>query len=65
MTSPSPDGQATDLYFGSAVVPTIDRATGEARMGLVFRALLGFHKVYSQVLLRAAVARLLRLGAGG
>jgi hypothetical protein len=29
-------------------------------MGFAFRALLGFHKLYSRVLLRAAVARLAR-----
>ncbi len=51
---------ATRLYFGSAVVPIVDRETGRARMGLPFRALLGFHKIYSRVLLRAACARLER-----
>jgi len=50
----------TRLYFGSAVVPVVNRRTGEARMGFVFRLLLGFHKVYSRVLLRAAVSRLSR-----
>lgn len=51
---------ATRLYFGSAVVPIRDKATGQATMGFVFRALLGFHKLYSRVLLRAACARLAR-----
>jgi hypothetical protein len=50
----------TRLYFGSAVVPVRDRRTGQATMGFVFRALLGFHKLYSRALLRAAVARLSR-----
>lgn len=50
--------QGTRLYFGSAVVPVVDRRTGQATMGFVFRALLGFHKLYSRVLLRAALARL-------
>lgn len=45
-------GQGTRLYFGSAVVG--------ARQGRVFHALLGFHKLYSRILLRAAVARVLR-----
>ena len=58
MSAPGPDGQATRLFFGSAVVPILDRRSGTARMGAGFRALLGFHKVYSRVLLRAAVARL-------
>ena len=51
-------GAGTRLYFGSAVVPTRDRATGEARMGTVFRALLGFHKLYSVILLSAARSRI-------
>jgi hypothetical protein len=54
----------TRLYFGSAVVPVLDRRTGQATMGFVFRALLGFHKLYSRMLLRAAVARLKRTGSG-
>jgi hypothetical protein len=54
----------TRLYFGSAVVPVVSRRTGQATMGWAFRALLGFHKLYSRVLLRAAIARLTRSGAG-
>jgi hypothetical protein len=54
----------TRLYFGSAVVPVVDRRTGQTTMGFVFRALLGFHKLYSRVLLRAAVARLKHAGPG-
>jgi hypothetical protein len=60
MSIPASNGQGTRLFFGSAVVPIIDRHSGAARMGLAFRALLGFHKLYSQVLLREAVARLAR-----
>ncbi|MDD5058826.1 MAG: hypothetical protein PHQ60_13235 [Sideroxydans sp.] len=48
----------TRLYFGSAVVPVTNRKTGEKELDPVFRALLGFHKIYSKVLLRAAVNRL-------
>jgi hypothetical protein len=48
----APAGQGTRLYFGSAVV--------RSRQGGVFRALLGFHKLYSRILLRAAVSRVLR-----
>ncbi len=51
----------TRLYFGSAVVPVVDRASGKARMGVVFKALLGFHKLYSRVLLHAARSRLSRV----
>lgn len=60
MSAPNPDDRSTRLFFGSAVVPLVDRRSGEARMGAAFRVLLGFHKLYSQLLLRAAVARLAR-----
>ena len=49
----------TRLYFGSAVVPVAGSGTGAAGLGTPYRLLLGFHKVYSKVLLRAARARLL------
>jgi hypothetical protein len=52
------NGSGTRLYFGSAVVPEIDRRTGKAAHGLAFRALLGFHKVYSVILLHAARSQL-------
>jgi hypothetical protein len=61
MVAPGSNSPATRLYFGSAVVPVVSRPTGEARMGAVFKVLLGFHKLYSRILLRAAVARLSRL----
>jgi hypothetical protein len=48
---------ATHLYFGSAVVPVRDKS-GQLRMGRSYSALLGFHKLYSRVLLRAAAARI-------
>ena len=50
----------TRLYFGSAVVPRKDRATGRQRMGFAFHALLGFHRLYSRLLLGAASARVMR-----
>jgi hypothetical protein len=61
MTAPAHSGgsAATHLYFGSAVVPMFDKATGLASMSFEFRALLGFHKLYSRLLLRAACSRLL------
>lgn len=58
MSAPWLDGRGTRLYFGSAVVPVPDRRSGRSRMGPAFRALLGFHKLYSRVLLRAAARRL-------
>jgi hypothetical protein len=63
--APAPGrGAGTRLYFGSAVVPLRDAKTGGTRMGPLFRALLGFHRLYSRVLLRAAAKRLSRSGAG-
>jgi hypothetical protein len=52
--------EVTRLYFGSAVVPLRDQASGRSRLGLLFKALLGFHKLYSRVLLQAAGSRLAR-----
>ena len=52
MASPLPDGTGTRLFFGSAVVPRPGDKAG--RMGVGFHALLGFHRLYSRLLLRAA-----------
>lgn len=49
----------TRLYFGSAVVPQTNARTGKQRLGLLFGALMGFHKLYSRLLVRAARARVL------
>ena len=54
----SSSGMRTRLYFGSAVVPVKDSRTGRLTLGFGFRALLGFHRVYSEVLLYAAKSRL-------
>lgn len=51
----------TQLLFGSAVVARVDPRTGRARLGLVFRLLLGFHKLYSRILLAAARSRVIAL----
>jgi hypothetical protein len=59
MVAPAAQGSSTQLYFGSAVVPVEDRA-GKRRMGVIFAALLGFHRLYSRILLGAACARLTR-----
>lgn len=53
-TPTAPDGAPTTLYFGSAVLPR----RGSGGMGWSFRALLGFHRLYSRVLLQAAQRRL-------
>ena len=51
----------TTLYFGSAVVPR-DRhgAAPNASMGWAFYALMGFHRLYSRMLLSAASKRVVR-----
>jgi hypothetical protein len=49
----------TRLYFGSAVVPRKSKPVGKRSMGFVFHALLGFHKLYSRLLLRSARVRIL------
>lgn len=48
----------TRLFFGSAVVPRANAGARRASMGWAFHALLGFHKLYSRALLRAAVRRM-------
>ena len=50
----------TRLYFGSAVVPERDSKSGDGSIDLVFRLLLGFHRLYSRALLHAARSRLRR-----
>ena len=49
------DGVKTKLYFGSAVV----LKKGSERLDFGFRALLGFHQIYSVLLLYFAKQRLL------
>lgn len=49
---------STRLYFGSAVVPAAGQASG--RLGFPYDTLLGFHRLYSRVLLREAAHRLAR-----
>jgi hypothetical protein len=53
------NGDRTQLYFGSAVVPRRNPKTGELTLGFGYQALLGFHKVYSGLLLYSAVLRIL------
>ena len=48
----------TRLYFGSAIIPSLNVRTGKQELSAGFRALLGFHKLYSVVLLSAAHSRL-------
>jgi hypothetical protein len=48
----------TKLYFGSAVIQQHQAGPNAPKMGFAFNALLGFHKLYSRLLLRAAVGRI-------
>jgi hypothetical protein len=48
----------TRLYFGSAVVPSQNTGTNEPTIGFGFRALLGFHRIYSVLLLYSAALRI-------
>jgi hypothetical protein len=50
----------TRLYFGSAVVPVVNKASGKKSLGIAFYALMGFHRLYSRSLMASARARLLR-----
>ncbi len=52
------NGTRTQLYFGSAVVPKRNPKTGELSLGFSYQALLGFHKIYSVLLLYSARLRL-------
>lgn len=51
-------GTRTRLYFGSAVVPIRNSKAGEPSLGFGFQVLLGFHKVYSVLLLYSAKSRI-------
>ena len=63
MVAPAGSGGSafTRLYFGSAVVPVLHKPSGQATLGFTFKALLGFHKLYSRALLCAARSRLARV----
>ncbi len=54
------DGNVTRLRFGSAIVAAHPQRRGRAALGAGFRALLGFHRLYSRALLGAAARRLER-----
>ena len=50
----------TRLYFGSAVVPVRNSKTGTPALGFAFQTLLGFHRIYSVLLLYSAKASIHR-----
>lgn len=55
-----PAEKSMRLYFGSAVVPHRVSKEGKPSLGFFFTALLGFHKVYSVLLLASARYRVMR-----
>jgi len=57
MAVPTGNNSHTRLYFGSVVVPGRNSKTEELEFG--FRALLGFHQIYSVFLLYSARLRLM------
>jgi hypothetical protein len=68
MAAPAPltnEAPSTLLYFGSAVVPLPSQGGQAPHMGWGFHALLGFHRLYSRLLLRAACQRVSRLKLQG
>lgn len=60
VAGPDHETKTTRLYFGSAFVPLVKARSGRKSMGFAFRALLGFHKIYSRLLLRGAISKLLK-----
>ena len=58
-------GDKTALQFGSAIAAIRDSGSARASLGAGFRLLLGFHVLYSKVLLLAAKARVLKNARGG
>ena len=54
------DDTQTQLYFGSAVVPKRNEKTGKPSLGFGYQALLGFHKIYSGLLLYSAKSSIKR-----
>lgn len=48
----------TRLYFGSAVVPASNPGSDKPSLGIAYRVLLSFHRLYSRALLYAAKSRL-------
>ena len=54
------NGNRTQLYFGSAVVPIRNSKLGKPSLGFAFQALIGFHKIYSRLLLYFAKSNIKR-----
>jgi hypothetical protein len=58
MVVPADQAGGTQLYFGSAVIPKPNAKTGTLSLGFGYQALLGFHQIYSVLLLYSAKLRL-------
>ena len=60
MVQPERDetGDGTRLYFGSVIIPKWDSKKETRSLGHGFKLLLGFHKLYSRILLGAARRKL-------
>ena len=58
MTTPGEKPGSSLLYFGSVVTAVRDAGTGRTSLGPVHGKLIGFHKLYSRMLLGAAVRKL-------
>jgi hypothetical protein len=52
------DDIRTKLYFGSAIVPKRNPKTGTLSLGSGYQALIGFHQIYSVLLLYSAKLRI-------
>src|SRR5215207_205752 len=50
----------TQVFFGSAISSRRNPATGKLSLGFGFRTLLGFHQLYSMLLLHSARSRIRR-----
>jgi hypothetical protein len=61
MVAPGAQPRSTRLYFGSVVTSRVNEQTGQRELGRSYRWLMGFHRLYSRALLRAARARLSRV----
>lgn len=55
---PNAEQTSTKLFFGSAIVPIDRDRDGKPILGRAYRALMGFHRLYSRVLLNGAARRL-------
>lgn len=59
--SPKIEHEVTRLYFGSAIVASKGAKEGDPTLSFYFKALVGFHRLYSRALLFTAKKRLISL----